>query len=363
MNTGDTVSHYMLGPQLGQGGFGKIFAARDVRDGKVYAMKAESEISERKSLEFETKVLERIKTVRYFPQIREHGVYHNYHWLTLELIGPSLSAILKDRPGHKFSLSTALRTSVHVLRAVKSLHALGFIHRDIKPANILVRLSHGLPLCLIDFGLVRVYRDQKTHAHLPPRQHTGFRGTKTYASMNAHVLTDLSRRDDLVSWMYFTLMIMLGSLPWQGINDNSEVMRMKREYDINKEVQDVCPEFAEVWPLIGCLRFEDDPDYDAIETVLIKACESRGYKGSDPYDWDEYVKKYKDTLARNFGVKFNDEGKDPTTYMTELGLPPAVLLGIAGLKQPLLNGRKDYREQSTMQLSELNEKDEVGCCC
>ena len=361
MNTGDTVGHYMIGPQLGQGGFGKIFAARDVKDGKVFALKSESEASDRKSIEFETKVLKRIQSIHYFPEIKEHGVYHNLHWITLELIGPSLSAILKNKSDHKFSLSTGLRASIHVLRALKALHALGFIHRDIKPSNILVRLSAGLPLCLIDFGLVRVYRDQRTHAHLPPRQHTGFRGTKTYASLNAHIQSDLSRRDDLVSWFYFTLDILIGGLPWKGVQDSTDVMVMKKNFDIHGALEFVCPELEKIWPMITHMRFEEEPDYDGIESVLVHACESRKIKGNDSYDWEEYVAKYKESLEKGFGVKFNEEGKNPMTYTAELGVPPTALMNVAGIRDSLLP-RKN-QEQSTMQLSELNEKDSLGCCC
>jgi serine/threonine protein kinase len=361
MNTGDTVENYIIGPQLGRGGFGKIFAARDLRDGKVYAIKSESEATKRKSIEFETKVLKRIRSIRYFPMIKEHGVYKKLHWITLELIGPSLSAILKNRESHKFGLSTGLRASIHVLRSLKALHSLGFIHRDIKPANILVRLSSGLPLCLIDFGLVRVYRDQRTHAHLPPRQHTGFRGTKTYASYNAHIQLDLSRRDDLISWFYFTVDILIGGLPWKGVQGNADVMLMKKNFDIHSALEFVCPELEGIWLMISKLRFEDDPDYDMIESILVNACHTRNIKGNEPYDWDGYVQKYKESLSKEFDVKFSDDERGPQSYITELGIPPTVLMGVAGIREPLL--RRKTMDQSTMQLSELNEIDGLGCCC
>lgn len=96
MNSGDKVSSYVLGPQLGQGSFGKIFAVIDTRDNKIYAMKTEMKKAGRKSLEFESKVLERIRNVGYFPTFRDSGSLHDIHWLTLELIGPSLSSILKE---------------------------------------------------------------------------------------------------------------------------------------------------------------------------------------------------------------------------------------------------------------------------
>ena len=47
------------------------------------------------------------------------------------------------------------------------------------------------------------------------RKNTDFRGTITYASLNAHNKVDLSRRDDLWSF-YFVILDFLGEeLPWR----------------------------------------------------------------------------------------------------------------------------------------------------
>lgn len=54
---------------------------------------------------------------------------------------------------------------------------------------------------LIDFGLVRRYADD-SGSHLPQRPDASFRGSTAYASVHAHQGEDLSRRDDLWSWLY-----------------------------------------------------------------------------------------------------------------------------------------------------------------
>ena len=61
-------------------------------------------------------------------------------------------------------------------------------------------------LCLLNESLGLPYEERKN---------TDFRGTITYASVNAHNKVDLSRRDDLWSF-YFVILDFLGEeLPWR----------------------------------------------------------------------------------------------------------------------------------------------------
>jgi serine/threonine protein kinase len=264
MRTGGIVGRFLIGPQIGQGAFGKIFAARDSESGRLYAIKNESSRAERKTLAFETKVLLRIQESPYVPRLFDTGETNSLMWASIELIGPSLSSILKRLPTHSFTLSTAIRAAKHSLLALESLHGLGFVHRDVKPGNILVRAfpqPEQPPVCLIDFGLVRIYRDQRTREHEKPRPRTGFRGTKTYASLNAHAYTDLSRRDDLASWFYVIVDSLTGGLPWKGVSNNIDVAVMKNQFDMKRAVQRFAPGLYEIWLHITQLRFESDPDY------------------------------------------------------------------------------------------------------
>lgn len=367
MQTGDVIGRYTLGPQIGQGGFGNIFTARDTETGLIYALKNESYASERKSLSFEYKILRRIQGVDYFPKLFDYGETKNLSYVVMELIGPSISSILKSLPEKKFSLSTGIRTARHVLFAVQSLHNLGFIHRDIKPANVLVRIAHSPPICLLDFGLVRIFKDQKTGQHVPQRMKTGFRGTKTYASVNAHLQNDLSRRDDMISWFYFVLDILTPGLPWKNVSNAVDVAQMKAQFNVREFVQPIAPELADIWEILQPLKFEDEPPYQRITDILNDIMTKNNIREEDRWDWESFVAAYRAKLTNDFGVALRiDGGADTTPYYTELGVPPQIMQHIetrmtqrGGMHTPLLNRN---RQHSAMQLSELDEKDS-RCCC
>jgi hypothetical protein len=368
MRTGTTLGRFRIGPQIGQGAFGKIFAARDSETGLVYAIKNESATAERKTLAFETKILSHLQGSPYFPRLFESGETHSLAWVAMELVGPSLGSVLKRVPSHRLSLSTAVRTARHALHALRAMHCAGFIHRDLKPGNILVRLAPDAvrpPVCLIDFGLVRIFRDPRTRAPERPRARTGCRGTKAYASANAHALADLSRRDDLASWFYVLLDMALGGLPWKGVAAHADVALMKRRFDVRDAVRDLAPRLADVWAHIADLAFDAEPDYALVLGVLDAICDAAGIREADPYDWADFIEQYRQTLTAEFGVALRlDGGADVLPYYTELGVPATIRTQVeaaAGrtMRSPLVRPRN----YALTQASELNEADEARCGC
>ena len=67
---------------------------------------------------------------------------------------------------------------------------------------------------LIDYGLAKKYRDSKSQQHIPYRENRNLTGTARYASLNAHLGIEQSRRDDLEAIGFCLLYFYLGKLPW-----------------------------------------------------------------------------------------------------------------------------------------------------
>jgi serine/threonine protein kinase len=116
------------------------------------------------------------------------------------------------------------------------MHSKSIIHRDVKPDNYLIGVGKKInEIYLVDFGLARRYRDQKTKIHIPYRENKSLVGTARYASINTHLGIEQSRRDDLECLAYVLLYLIRGSLPWQGLKGilpkekHSAIMEKKME--------------------------------------------------------------------------------------------------------------------------------------
>lgn len=62
---------------------------------------------------------------------------------------------------------------------------------------------------------------------LPMRTEADFRGTITYASLNAHLKLDLSRRDDIWSYYFMIMEFFNEKMPWKNYSTKDDVKDVK----------------------------------------------------------------------------------------------------------------------------------------
>ena len=288
---GTRVLDLMVGPNIGKGAFGEIYSAVDTKTGILWALKTESNKAKKKTLQFEYQILSQVQSSPFFPRLGFFGKTKEFAFFSMEWLGPSLTSILKHFGRPNFCFSTALRSVYCILKCIESFHSFGFVHRDIKPGNILTREGSDHPLCLIDFGLSRVYVNPNTGQHLQPRKHVGFRGTRAYASIDAHESRDLSRKDDLISWFYITYEFLVGVLPWRHETDKNQILTCKKKFNIKAAVEYTIPELYEIWEHISSLDFFDAPNYSFIYHKLTEIAKNKNVSFSEPLEWSDYLRQ------------------------------------------------------------------------
>ena len=111
------------------------------------------------------------------PHIRWFGVERDYNVLVMDLLGPSLEDLF-NFCSRRFTMKTVLMLADQMIGRVEYVHNKNFIHRDIKPDNFLMGIGrHCNKLFLIDFGLAKKYRDNRTRHHIPYREDKNLTGT------------------------------------------------------------------------------------------------------------------------------------------------------------------------------------------
>lgn len=264
----DVIGGFKIVKMIGHGGFGDIYAVRGSESGNLYAMKIEMIGASNRGIYNEIRILQKLQGSPYFPRIIATGETDNCRYLVLELLGPSLSKILRSKSQHKLSTVSALRVGKEMLKSIQQLHKKGILHRDIKPGNYLIRSDMVYPICLIDFGLAKSYLDDETGIHLDYKDNSGFVGTLKYASKYALNGSTQSRRDDLYSWFYSLMEMMFGNLPWANEKDRQKCYALKKANPVRK-IKTRIP-FGQIYRMIDKLGYDETPDYQGIIDIIDK---------------------------------------------------------------------------------------------
>jgi len=156
---GQTVGKYQILSNLGSGGFGTVFLAKDVWIDKKVAIKVphrqsgdEGELLQEPRL---LAALDHPNIVSILTAERVDGVFY----IVMEYVkGESLEAVL-DRE-KALPLPRAINYVVQILRGVEHAHDATILHRDLRPANVLISESGAVKVA--DFGTSRLL--EKSHA-------------------------------------------------------------------------------------------------------------------------------------------------------------------------------------------------------
>ena len=152
---GETISHYKIVGQLGEGGMGVVYEAQDTRLPRRVALKVlpeelASDLVAARRFKREAEHIARLNHPR-ICTIYEVGDTHDRPFIAMErLEGLTLKEHLKRG---RLLLAELLDIALQITDALTAAHAEAIVHRDIKPSNIFIE-PHGT-IKVLDFGLAK----------------------------------------------------------------------------------------------------------------------------------------------------------------------------------------------------------------
>lgn len=295
---------YRLVRKIGSGSFGDIYLGINVSNGEELAVKLESQKARHPQLLYESKLYKILQGGVGIPHIRWYGQERDYNVMVMDLLGPSLEDLF-NFCGRRFTMKTVLMLADQMIGRIEYIHNKNFIHRDIKPDNFLMGIGrHCNKVFLIDFGLAKKYRDNRTRQHIQYREDKNLTGTARYASINAHLGIEQSRRDDMESLGYVLMYFNRGSLPWQGLKVQKAATKKQKyerisEKKMSTHIEVLCKgfpaEFAMYLNYCRGLRFEEGPDYMYLRQLFRILFRTLSHQYDYVFDWT--ILKQKATAA------------------------------------------------------------------
>src|SRR5215469_7275897 len=152
LTAGTKFGPYEIQSQLGAGGMGEVYRARDTRLGRDVAVKVlPSHLGSNPELKARFEREARTISSLNHPHIcylYDVGSQDGVDFLVMEYLeGETLDHRLLKGP---LPLKQALEWGIEICEAMEKAHRAGIVHRDLKPGNIMVTPSGAK---LLDFGL------------------------------------------------------------------------------------------------------------------------------------------------------------------------------------------------------------------
>lgn len=221
---------------IADGGMGRVYEARDVRDERRVALKilhadiASDEVNiERFRREASTSNAVRhdhiVDVLDFAHAAQMPGRPQGGWYLAMEYLdGEELRAVI-DRE-RILALPRMIRIVSQLALALDAAHAQGFVHRDLKPDNVfLVRSADGDVVKLLDFGSVKFTRGQDKGHKLTVMGTTI--GSPFYMSPEqAKGAEDLDHRADVWAIAVILYEALVGRVPFNGANGPQILFRI-----------------------------------------------------------------------------------------------------------------------------------------
>jgi len=334
LSAGTKIRQYEIIRELGRGGMGCVFLARDTRLGRRVAMKflttQEPEVARRFLVEARATARCNHENI---VVIHEVDTHEGLAYMVLEYLeGATLAqAVL----GRTLSAGQAAQLMVPVVRALARAHDDGIVHRDLKPDNIFI--SDTGTIKVLDFGIAKVFateRDEEAPFRAPAAASLLSlpAGTLPYMAPE-QLLTDVDPRTDI--WAVGTILheLLAGAHPFLGL-DPDEIVRRLLDLD---EPMPALPESAMAAIVARCLSKRRADRYPTARSLLADLEALVPRRGARPLGEDESPFRGLDAFHERDAERFFGRTAEVAAMLARLERHP-----IAGLVGPSGVGKSSF---------------------
>lgn len=320
---GQTILHYKIIEQVGQGGMGEVYKAQDTKLDRFVALKfLPSQLTASKSDKARFIQEAKAASAMNHPNvctIHDIQEYNNQLFIVMEFID---GVTLRDNK-QTLSEKRILEIGAQVADGLGAAHEKGIVHRDIKPENIMIR-KDGI-VQVMDFGLAKLFSGN--NASRLTKVGTTM-GTMGYMSPEQVQGSDVDHRTDIFSLGVVLYELLAGETPFKGMHETA----------IMYEIVNVDP------PPIATIKEGIDPLLD--ETILECLEKDRDERCQSAKELARNLRKLKRGSSgskRSRVYNVNSKGYNmqtsPATSLTAAGTGTADKYKAAGLLKNLFFNR------------------------
>jgi Tol biopolymer transport system component len=275
LEAGKCLGHYEIIEQIGAGGMGEVYLAKDTRLERKIALKIlpESVAQDAERMQRFVREAKSASALNHpnIITIYEIGKTENTHFIATEYIeGETLRERLKGSP---VKLKSALEIGSQVAGALDAAHRAGIVHRDVKPENVMVRPD--VLVKLLDFGIAKLTERQIDPS---PEGATAIKaqtsagmviGTAAYMSPEQARGTQVDTRTDIFSFGVMLYEMLAGRQPFAGENALETIgLILNREpVPLSRQMPDVPHELERI--VNKALRKDREERYQTAKDLLI----------------------------------------------------------------------------------------------
>jgi serine/threonine protein kinase len=221
--SGQFVAHYQILNQIGSGGMGEVYLAKDTKLNRLVALKTLPRIMSDHAdhlRRFENEA--RLAAAMNHPNVAvvysvEDAGRHKF--ITMEYVeGKTLDEFIRP---DGIDLKTFFEWFIPITDALAHAHEKGIIHRDIKPGNVMV--TTGRVPKVLDFGLAQAETITAPVAQPSITRPDQIIGTPSYMSPEQAKGKEVDHRSDIFSLGVLMYEALTGQRPFRGANQAATI--------------------------------------------------------------------------------------------------------------------------------------------